>query len=94
MGRLQAEEFRQAVHVGEISEHAALSWHLRNNHYPPLPHEMVEVAEDALRIVRILNDEPRQWEREIRLPDGMKFKNKNTMTVMEVFDEFHLDSFV
>ena len=48
MGNLNAQAFGDAVAMGDVDLRAALSWHLRANHYPPLPEAYVEVAEQAI----------------------------------------------
>lgn len=44
MGALQAQEFAQM----DVDLETALAWHLRGNHYPPIPSSMVPVCIEAI----------------------------------------------
>jgi hypothetical protein len=44
MGRLQAEEMAEYATLEQ-----GITWHLRSNHYPPIPMEMVPVAIKAIQ---------------------------------------------
>lgn len=48
-----------------------LVWHLRANHYPPVPAEMVEPCIMALNLAS--NDE---WEAHVWLPEGITYRGK------------------
>lgn len=61
MGRLAADDM--AAHCIDLD--VALTWHLRSNHYPPVPLFMVPVAKAAVEAGR---DE--DWDRLVELPKG------------------------
>lgn len=44
MGHLQAVEFANS----ELSLEQQLDWHLRGNHYPPVPSQMIPVCRDVI----------------------------------------------
>ena len=46
--------YMQSVSMAEmnINLEQAITWHLRHNHYPPVPSEMVPVAVEAVRLCR------------------------------------------
>lgn len=66
MGRMNAQGFAGAVEGGEVSLRMALYYHLRSNHYPPLPHAYAEVAEQAIQAAH-----EGAWEDEIPLPQAV-----------------------
>lgn len=53
MGRNNAEGMAAAVSGGFFDLREALDWHLRHNHYPPLPVEYIDVAEKAIEILSV-----------------------------------------
>lgn len=63
MGRLGALAFSEQVEEGNVSLRAALSWHLRSNHYPPLPAFFIPVAERAIEL-----GQAEEWDEDIDLP--------------------------
>lgn len=48
MGHLSAVAMAECVANDEVALQAALTWHVRSNHYPPLPVEYVEILLDAI----------------------------------------------
>ncbi len=48
MGYLQAQEMAEMT----INLEQAVTWQLRNNHYPPVPSEMIPVAVKAVELCR------------------------------------------
>lgn len=43
----------------------ALSWHLRSNHYPPVPQAFVATCKEAIRLAQ-----EEDWDEEVELPMG------------------------
>jgi hypothetical protein len=66
-----------------------IAYHLRSNHYPPVPLSMVQPCIDAIDAY---------WEddldREIPMPEGVSFKNKDTAPARAIIQQFHLDAWV
>ena len=85
MGRLQAEEMIQLTDLD-----TALRWHLGHNHYPPLPESLLPVAKLAISLA----SKPGNWNVELELPDGIKYRNKTFAPVRACVEEWHLDSFI
>ena len=85
MGRLSAAAMREAT-----TERVALTWHLRHNHYPPIPINMLLVAERALQHAR-----KGDWDGTIALPEGITHRiTGNFATVRALVDHMHLDAFL
>lgn len=68
---------------------AAIEWHLRSNHYPPVPVALVPTCVEAIGFA---SDE--DWDAVVSLPDGVKFRGGDTASVWQVVEAFHLDAFI
>lgn len=89
MGSLQAAAFAEAVGDGDISLESALSWHLRANHYPPVPETMVPVCIAAIDAAN-----EGDWDRSIDLPEGVSYRDQTTAPARAIIEGHHLDSFL
>ena len=108
MGRMGAEGMNEAVQEGLVDLRGALSWHLRANHYPPLPETYIEVCEKVLEAVANAGPYPDGYlfpevlEEEIWLPDDLDPRPRQARnlggrwcaTVGTLIDILHLDSFI
>ena len=65
MGRLSAVSMSEQVKDAGLDLGIALEWHLRSNHYPPLPLFFIPACKAALEAAQ---DE--DWDRDIPLPKG------------------------
>lgn len=88
MGSMNAIGMADAVGDGQISLHAALSYHLTCNHFPGLPSAWVPFAIEAMSAYI---DE--DFDRMITLPAAAPFA-KQTKSVSEIVDHMHLYPFV
>ncbi len=83
MGALQATEMANAP----ISIEEQLHWHLRSNHYPPVPSSMVEPCKLAIEAY---------WEddldRLIELPEGTLYRGETLAPAREIIIAHHLDA--
>lgn len=71
------------------NEDAVLEWHMRSNHYPPLPRCLIQVAKDVIRALR--DDAPEEL---IQLPDGIEHKEYGREVPAHVCaDSWHLWEF-
>lgn len=84
MGSLQAQEMRQMLSLDQ-----ALRWHLRSNHYPPVPFAMVDVCKKA-----IAHAAAEEYDEEVALPDGTTYRGAESVPVSVVIDSFHLHDFI
>lgn len=89
MGSLHAAAFAESVQDGQITLEVALHWHLRANHYPPVPVSMVPVCIAAIEA--FAEDET---DREIELPEGMTYRGRTTAPAVEIVVQHHLDAFL
>lgn len=84
MGRLAAEDMAAL----NLNRRSALIWHLQSNHFPPVPHVWLDVAE---RVIDRLNA---GGDREEKIPHPV-FRSAEgvpeTVTLGEVARHLHLD---
>lgn len=89
MGATGAFGMAEAVTDGQVSLRAAIHWHLRSNHFPPVPLPMVPVAVAAVEAVN--EDEP---ERLISLPAGVAHRDGRTaVEAYTIVDSLRLEAF-
>jgi len=68
----------------------AMVWHLRSNHYPPVPMSMVN---PCLRAVKYGNTG--KWDKRVRLPEGVLYKGKyKTAPARDIIEAHYLDAFL
>lgn len=90
MGTANAIGMADAVHEGGISLGVALEWHLRSNHFPPVPRAMIPVAEAAIEAG---NDD--DYDRLIDLPEGTTYRDGRTsVEAYAIIESFHLGAFI
>lgn len=90
MGSNSAMDMSIQVARGLVKRHAALTWHLRNNHFPPHPMYMIEIAEKAIDLA---NDG--DYDTLIDLPEDVEHKDYGTSApVSAILHSLHLWSFV
>lgn len=84
MGRLSVEAM---LEVAEFRQ--ALAWHLSSNHYPPIPSVMMEPCVEA-----IANANAGEWDKSVKLPDGVLWRGQDTCSTSALIDHAHLDAFL
>jgi len=89
MGNMQATGMAEAIKKDWIDLGIALHWHLRSNHYPPLPTALIETAKTAIERANAGD-----FDSEIELPEGIAFRGKTAMSVSEVVESLHLDAYI
>ena len=89
MGLIQAMSLAERADMGEIKLAAAVSMHLRCNHYPPVPEDMVPVC---LRAIKFANKG--DWSHNLKLPAGTTWRGKKMAPVSNVIESHHLEYFL
>lgn len=83
MGKLLAEEL---AHSG-LGMESGIAYHLKANHYPPVPSSMVQPCIDAIDAY---------WEddlnREIELPYPITWRGQDTAPAYAIIESHHLES--
>lgn len=64
----------------------AIGIHLRSNHYPPIPLSMVQPCIEA---IEAYYDE--DIDREIKMPNGITYKDRDTAPARAIIEQHHLD---
>jgi len=80
MGSLQAMEMAEILDID-----TALSWHLRANHYPPVPLTMLEACKEAIWACN-------EWDSDklISLPEGVWYRGATAAPAWAVVKGHHL----
>jgi hypothetical protein len=71
VGSLQAQEFASLTAAGDVSLEQSLAWHLRANHYPPVPLSMIEPCIQAIEIGQRYQWGDADLNDRVDLPDGV-----------------------
>ena len=82
MGSLHSQEY--AANEG-LTLLQSVTIQLRNNHYPPVPTEMIPVAIRAIRYGR-----RGKFESNMTLPVGVTYKSKGYVPVQNILESYHL----
>lgn len=90
MGLQRAMGMATAVDDGDVSLERALDYHLSHNHYPPVPSEMIPVCIKAIEVA----NEDGPWDAEIKLPNGIFYRNGTTAPVGAIIEQHHLQAFI
>jgi len=84
MGSLQAQEMAELLDID-----SALSWHLRSNHYPPVPLSMIEPCKQAIEA--FLEGD---YLRMIEMPEGVSYRGSNQAPADAIISQHHLEAWV
>lgn len=87
MGRMLAEEI---VNTAELSIDEQLEWHLRGNHYPPVPVAMVSICRDVIDHVNKGGDINAHY----RMPEGSTWRGQNSAPAWAIIEGHHLESWI
>lgn len=85
MGSKISKELAQDVSEELTNLEAALTYHFRSNHYPPLPYSLIPVA------IQIVKGEVTD---EVELPEGITWKGQKSAPVSECIKAWHLSEFL
>lgn len=94
MGSLQAQEFAALTNAGEITLQQSLRWHLRSNHYPPVPESMIDPCIEAIAIVEQSQYGDASRDDHVALPDGITWKGQESAPAWAIVESHHLESFI
>jgi hypothetical protein len=84
MGSLQAVEMAEMLDIDD-----ALAWHLRSNHFPPIPLSMIEPCKEAIQ-----NALEGNWMKLVSLPEGVGYKGLTAAPTHAIIEQHHLDAWV
>lgn len=93
MGALGAMGMADSVSEGYASLSQAMTWHLRNNHYPPVPLEMVDVC---IEVIKHVNAEQHDtdWDMTVPLPEGVLWRHQTEAPLWAIVEAHHLEAFI
>lgn len=84
MGSLQAAEMAEMLSIED-----AIAWHLRSNHFPPIPLSMVPVCIEAIE-----NALEGNWTKLVSLPEGVGYKGLTAAPTDAIIEQHHLHPWV
>jgi hypothetical protein len=86
MGRNTAIDLAENI---DISLEDAIGMHLRGNHYPPVPLSMVAPCIEAIDA-----GYEEDWDKSIKLPDGVLWKGLEYAPAYAIIESHHLESWL
>lgn len=89
MGSMHALDYANGVADEVMTLETALHLHLRSNHYPPIPLDMVSVAVEAID-----NANGGDFDAHVDLPDGITWKGLTSAPTSALVSDLHLDYFL
>lgn len=87
MGSTFANDLASGEFVIDLEQQLAI--HFSSNCYPPIPHFMIAVAQEAIKAVNA-----EQYDLEIELPAGVQFRNSTTVTAINAVDGLFLNAWI
>lgn len=77
------------AHDTELDLSAQIAYHLRANHYPPVPSSMVAPCLETIDAYA-----EGDWQREINLPEGILWRGKTSAPAHAIAQAHHLDAWI
>ena len=87
MGRNMAYELSDTELFPELELEQAITIQLRSNHYPPVPYSMVPICIDAIYAYN-----EGDYQKEIKLPEGVLWRGQESAPAAAIIDSHHLDA--
>jgi hypothetical protein len=94
VGSLQAQEFASLTAAGDVSLEQSLAWHLRANHYPPVPLSMIQACVQAIEIGQRYQWGDADLNDRVDLPDGVLWREQGSAPAWAIIEAHHLDAFI
>ena len=85
MGSVTALGIKDAV----LDLETQILYHLKGNHYPPVPLSMVKPCIEALDAAREMDAM-----RQIEMPEGVSYKGNTTAPAWAIIEQHHLDAWL
>lgn len=86
MGRNLAYDL---AHDADLDLSAQIAYHLRANHYPPVPTSMVQPCLDAINAYNAGD-----WQQDIELPEGILWRGRTSAPAHAIAQAHHLDAWI
>jgi hypothetical protein len=87
MGRNMAYELSDTELFPQLELEQAITIQLRSNHYPPVPYSMVPICIDAIYAYN-----EGDYQKEIKLPEGVLWRGQESAPAAAIIDSHHLDA--
>jgi hypothetical protein len=89
MGRNMSYELSNTELFPELELEQAITIQLRSNHYPPVPYSMVPICIEAIYAYNVGD-----FQREIKLPEGVLWRGQEFAPAAAIIDSHHLDAWI
>jgi hypothetical protein len=89
MGRNMSYELSNTELFPELELEQAITIQLRSNHYPPVPYSMVPIFIEAIYAYNVGD-----FQREIKLPEGVLWRGQEFAPAAAIIDSHHLDAWI
>ena len=89
MGRNMSYELSDTELFPELELEQAITMQLRSNHYPPVPYSMVPICIEAIYAYNVGD-----FQREIKLPEGVLWRGLESAPAAAIIDSHHLDAWI
>lgn len=84
MGHMQAAEMAEATDI-----RTGVEWHLRHNHFPPVPEAMVDICIVAIQLAA-----GGRWVDHLELPEGVLYRGEVSAPIHAIVEQHHLEPWV
>lgn len=72
-----------------IDIHQSITMHLRTNHYPPVPYNMVQPCIDAIYAC-----DEQEYDKLIELPQGVEWRGQSSAPAHAIVEGHHLEAWL
>lgn len=84
-----AQTARELAELGSDNLRQAMSWHLRSNHFPPIPNSMID---PCLQAIDAVNEG--DYDKLIQLPEGVGYRGRVVAPASAIVEGHHLESWL
>jgi len=88
-GQLMGRQYAEGITETGLPLEDQLRWHLRSNHYPPVPEIMVPVCIEAISEATDEN-----WDKLIEMPAGVSYRGESAAPVWAIVEQHHLETWI
>jgi hypothetical protein len=81
--------YNTALDLAELDLEQGIAYHLRGNHYPPVPLSMVQPCIDA---IDAYYDE--DYNKMIEMPEGVSYRGSKFAPASAIIEQHHLESWL
>lgn len=88
-GVFMGRQYAEGISETELPLEEQIAWHLRSNHFPPIPTTMVKPCVEAIALAI-----EGEWDKLVPLPDGVGYKGLTVAPVWAIIEQHHLEAWL